>query len=94
QDALAGNYKAVPGKYELIETDNSDPEVDIAVAAGGDGSGAPARPARLIPCTLDPPTKELVELTVIGEDMFKSAMTKMNVDVKKMPLGRLSKTQA
>ncbi|CAN0456663.1 unnamed protein product, partial [Discosporangium mesarthrocarpum] len=91
-DALAGNYKAVPGKYELIETDNSDPEVDIAVAAGGGGSGAPATPARVIPCTLDPPTKELVEL-VFSEDMFKSAMTKMNVDVKKMPLGRRSKTQ-
>lgn len=28
-----------------------------------------------------------------SEDMFKSACTDMNIDVKKMPLGQLSKAQ-
>ena len=28
-----------------------------------------------------------------SEDMFKSACTAMNVDIKKMPLGQLSKAQ-
>lgn len=28
-----------------------------------------------------------------SEDMFKSAMTKMSIDVKKMPLGQLSEAQ-
>lgn len=41
---------------------------------------------------LDPTTRELVEL-IFSEDMFKSAMADMDLDVKKMPLGALSKAQ-
>lgn len=41
---------------------------------------------------LDPVTRELVEL-IFSEDMFKSAMADMELDVKKMPLGALSKAQ-
>ncbi|XP_072506413.1 protein mono-ADP-ribosyltransferase PARP3 isoform X3 [Notamacropus eugenii] len=44
------------------------------------------------PCTLDPATQELVSL-IFSHDMFNDAMKTMNLDVKKMPLGKLSKQQ-
>ncbi|CAM9109221.1 unnamed protein product [Ectocarpus sp. 6 AP-2014] len=92
EDAQNGKFTAVPGKYELIETDNSDTTAAAAVVAAGGCPSSPARPAKVLPSTLDPATKELVEL-IFSEDMFKSAMSKMNIDVKKMPLGQLSSAQ-
>ena len=53
------------GKYELIETDNSDTTAAASmVASGGSGGGgsSSAPPARILPCTLNRATKELVEL--------------------------------
>lgn len=196
QDAREGKFKAVSGKYELIETDNVDPEAALALSnnlANRTSSSARGPKAPILPCKLDAPTKELVELVfrcvgpwtrsvvdrfesskpqerclsvstrparlcvlwclllpidpvtpvpthahlacqhptcekhkgfvtprmaahrllhrsetlslyacarrilvehVISEDMFKSAMSNMNVDVRKMPLGQLSKAQA
>lgn len=60
---MNGGFEAVEGKYELIETDNSEPSAAAAAlaASGGVGAGS-GPPARVLPCTLDPPTKELVEL--------------------------------
>uniref|UniRef100_A0A3Q1IU60 Poly [ADP-ribose] polymerase n=1 Tax=Anabas testudineus TaxID=64144 RepID=A0A3Q1IU60_ANATE len=46
----------------------------------------------VLPCTLDKATKNLIEL-VFSNDMFKEAMECMNLDIKKMPLGKLSKLQ-
>ncbi|XP_027583395.1 protein mono-ADP-ribosyltransferase PARP3 isoform X4 [Pipra filicauda] len=47
---------------------------------------------RVLPCTLDKDTQELVSL-IFSSDMFRDAMQTMNIDVKKMPLGKLSKQQ-
>ncbi|CAM9928667.1 unnamed protein product, partial [Hapterophycus canaliculatus] len=92
QDAEDGGFKAVPGKYELIETDNSDTTAAAAMVASGNGPSSPTRPAKVLPSQLDTDTRELVEL-IFSEDMFKSAMSTMNIDVKKMPLGQLSNAQ-
>ncbi|CAM9601764.1 unnamed protein product [Ascophyllum nodosum] len=94
EDAQNGLYKAVPGKYELIETDNTDPTASSTTSSGGTSSSSSSTGPRetILPCKLDPATKELVEL-IFSEDMFKSACTAMNVDMKKMPLGQLSKAQ-
>lgn len=54
-------------------------------AKAGAGGVAPAS-------ALDAETQELVEL-IFSEDMFKSAMADMELDVKKMPLGALSQAQ-
>lgn len=68
QDAQGGGFKAVAGKYELIETDSSDTTAAASMVAsggcGGCGAGASSSspPARILPCTLKPATKELVEL--------------------------------
>ncbi|XP_068014046.1 protein mono-ADP-ribosyltransferase PARP3 isoform X3 [Melanerpes formicivorus] len=47
---------------------------------------------RVLPCTLDKATQDLVSL-IFSSDMFRDAMQTMNIDVKKMPLGKLSKQQ-
>lgn len=44
------------------------------------------------PCSLDPATQKLIT-NIFSKEMFKNAMTLMNLDVKKMPLGKLSKQQ-
>lgn len=63
QDAQNGEFKAVPGKYELIETDNSDPTAAAAIVASGGISSSSTGPLKkILPCKLDPATKELVEL--------------------------------
>ena len=63
QDAQGGNFSAVPGKYELIETDTSDATAAAAmVANGGGASSSPAGPVKVLPSKLNPATKELVEL--------------------------------
>lgn len=61
QDAEAGNFEAVPGKYEMIETDNLDPNAAAMMAASSGGSSS-GPPAKILPSKLDAPTKELVEL--------------------------------
>ncbi|MEE6518231.1 hypothetical protein FKM82_029095 [Ascaphus truei] len=43
-------------------------------------------------CSLDKPTQDLMSL-IFSNDMFKEAMQTMNLDIKKMPLGKLSKVQ-
>jgi len=44
------------------------------------------------PCTLDKPTQDLVKM-IFDNDMFCEAMKAMDIDVKKMPLGKLAKGQ-
>lgn len=62
QDAQSGKFSAVPGKYELIETDTTDTTAAAAVVASGGCPSSPARPVKVLPSTLDAATKELVEL--------------------------------
>uniref|UniRef100_A0A8C1J4Q5 Poly [ADP-ribose] polymerase n=1 Tax=Cyprinus carpio TaxID=7962 RepID=A0A8C1J4Q5_CYPCA len=47
---------------------------------------------QVLPCTLDEATQRLIRF-IFDNDMFKEAMTSMNLDIKKMPLGKLSKQQ-
>ncbi|XP_068598888.1 protein mono-ADP-ribosyltransferase PARP3 [Brachionichthys hirsutus] len=78
-----------PGKYTLIEVDG-DEDAEVKV------DSVDAKPVsvtrNVLPCTLDAATQKLVEL-IFSNDMFKEAMECMNLDIKKMPLGKLSKIQ-
>ncbi|XP_067159689.1 protein mono-ADP-ribosyltransferase PARP3 isoform X6 [Apteryx mantelli] len=57
-----------------------------------DVDGGKISKRRILPCTLDKATQDLVSL-IFSNDMFRDAMQTMNIDVKKMPLGKLSKQQ-
>ncbi|XP_037346780.2 protein mono-ADP-ribosyltransferase PARP3 [Pungitius pungitius] len=80
------NFVSHPGKYTLIEVDGEhDAEVKVDTVDGQVAKKVQA-------CTLDDATKNLIQL-IFSNDMFKEAMECMNLDIKKMPLGKLSKIQ-
>ncbi|NWH77249.1 PARP3 polymerase, partial [Piaya cayana] len=84
------NFVAQPGKYTLIEVQSgAGQEVEVVV---DDVDGEKIRKQQVRPCTLDKPTQDLVSL-IFSSDMFRDAMETMNIDVKKMPLGKLTKQQ-
>ncbi|OWF38950.1 poly [ADP-ribose] polymerase 3-like [Mizuhopecten yessoensis] len=79
------NFEAKPGKYTMIEMAGEDEdEVDAAMVPAVSGPTAP--------CTLDAATQTLMKL-IFDHDMFQEAMKNFDIDVKKMPLGKISKNQ-
>ncbi|KAM5148937.1 protein mono-ADP-ribosyltransferase PARP3 [Mantella aurantiaca] len=85
------NFTPHAGKYTLIEVQHDDDEEDTGEAMvkvdAVDGAKKKVRS-----CSLDKPTQDLMTL-IFSSDMFKEAMQTMNLDIKKMPLGKLSKAQ-
>ncbi|XP_015243834.1 PREDICTED: poly [ADP-ribose] polymerase 3 [Cyprinodon variegatus] len=83
------NFVSHPGKYTLIEVEGEqDAEVKVDHVDGKAGGVS----KNVLPCTLDEATQKLIKL-IFSNDMFKEAMECMNLDIKKMPLGKLSKVQ-
>ncbi|XP_070758518.1 protein mono-ADP-ribosyltransferase PARP3 [Enoplosus armatus] len=83
------NFVSHSGKYTLIEVDGEqDAEVKVDSVDGKTENVT----KHVLPCTLNSATKSLIEL-IFSNDMFKEAMECMNLDIKKMPLGKLSKSQ-
>jgi poly [ADP-ribose] polymerase 2/3/4 len=81
------NFKPVSGKYTLIEMDGGDEaEVEVQKTDPSIKSGD------YQPSKLDIQTQNLIGL-IFDTNMFKDAMKSFDIDVKKMPLGKLSKTQ-
>lgn len=76
-----GAFKAKPGKYTLIDVDES------ADTSKGVSKAAKAGATKL--------SKDLAEVVkvILDEDMFKKEMAKQKVDTAKLPLGKLSKAQ-
>ncbi|NWU04364.1 PARP3 polymerase, partial [Urocynchramus pylzowi] len=90
--AARENFIAHPGKYMLIEVQpGAGQEVEAALRVDA-VDGDKVCKQRVLPCTLDRATQDLVSL-IFSSDMFRDAMQTMNIDVKKMPLGKLSKQQ-
>ncbi|XP_075403561.1 protein mono-ADP-ribosyltransferase PARP3 isoform X2 [Tenrec ecaudatus] len=85
------HFVAHPGKYTLIEVQGEDEAQEAVVKVDG-GPVATKVVQRVRPCSLDPATQKLIN-NIFSKDMFKDAMAHMNLDVKKMPLGKLSKQQ-
>ncbi|NXC76689.1 PARP3 polymerase, partial [Anhinga anhinga] len=92
--AARENFVAQPGKYTLIEVQlGAGQDHDDVGGLQVDGvDGDKVCKQRVLPCTLDKATQDLVSL-IFSSDMFRDAMQTMNIDVKKMPLGKLSKQQ-
>jgi poly [ADP-ribose] polymerase len=92
-------FKPASGRYTLIEIDRS---ADTAKAAeieaklkGIDKQAAVIAKAvekKTAPSTLAAPIASFMGL-IFDHDMFKGAMADFDIDVKKMPLGQLSKSQ-
>lgn len=80
------HFVAHPNKYTLIEVQGEAETQEAVMKVDG--------PVRTVfkPCSLDPATQKLIT-NIFSKEMFKNAMTLMNLDVKKMPLGKLSKQQ-
>lgn len=81
------HFVAHPNKYTLIEVQGEAETQEAVVKVDGG-------PVKTVfkPCSLDPATQKLIT-NIFSKEMFKNAMTLMNLDVKKMPLGKLSKQQ-
>ncbi|XP_039198565.1 protein mono-ADP-ribosyltransferase PARP3 [Crotalus tigris] len=86
------NFIAQAGKYTLIEVQHEDKEEQEVTVKVDDVDGMKSFKQKILPCTLDKQTQNLMTL-IFSNDMFKEAMQTMNIDVKKMPLGKLSKQQ-
>ncbi|KYO22983.1 poly [ADP-ribose] polymerase 3 [Alligator mississippiensis] len=86
------NFVAHAGKYTLIEVQPGDEEEGEVSVKVDSVDGEKSCLQKTLPCTLNKATQELVSL-IFSNNMFKEAMQTMNLDVKKMPLGKLSKQQ-
>uniref|UniRef100_A0A8C6FW70 Poly [ADP-ribose] polymerase n=1 Tax=Moschus moschiferus TaxID=68415 RepID=A0A8C6FW70_MOSMO len=84
------HFVAHPGKYTLIEVQREDEAQEVMVKV--DGGPVKAVVQQMRPCSLDTATQKLIT-NIFSKDMFQNAMALMNLDVKKMPLGKLSKQQ-
>lgn len=85
-------FNPVPGKYTLIEVEQIN-EKEMAdtfkkLEALDDGNTE----IKTAPCSLDKPTQDLINL-IFDNNMFEEQMANFELDVKKMPLGKLSKPQ-
>ncbi|XP_066284535.1 protein mono-ADP-ribosyltransferase PARP3-like isoform X1 [Branchiostoma lanceolatum] len=89
-----GSFAPVTGKYTLLEMDTDDTEEDEQDTAEKiarlDELDGVVR--KVLPSSLNSPTQSLMKL-IFDNDMFKEQMAKMEIDVRKMPLGKLSKAQ-
>ncbi|KAK6060522.1 WGR domain protein, partial [Cooperia oncophora] len=74
-------FKKLPGRMDLVETDFSELEA--------------AKPSNVIPGskTLLPSSIKDILLMIFDKDQMESAMLSFQLDLDKMPLGRLSKRQ-
>lgn len=84
------HFVAQPGKYTLIEVQREDKAQEVVEKV--DGGPVKAVVQRVRPCSLDAATQKLIT-NIFSKDVFQNAMALMNLDVKKMPLGKLSKQQ-
>eukprot|EP00026_Physarum_polycephalum_P008997 Phypoly_transcript_09105.p1 GENE.Phypoly_transcript_09105~~Phypoly_transcript_09105.p1 ORF type:complete len:456 (+),score=85.06 Phypoly_transcript_09105:121-1368(+) len=83
-DYLNNNYEKKPGKFYPIELGEEE-EKETTKTKEEESRTEERR-------TLDPRVAELVKL-LFDTDMFKEQMEELKIDTKKMPVGKLSKSQ-
>eukprot|EP01083_Nonionella_stella_P167797 564885_1 len=90
------NFVKHNNKYELLDMAGDDEEAELM---GNDVQSALKAldddevERKMEPCKLDRATSSLVEL-LFNLDMFKSVMQSFDLDIKKMPLGAISKADS
>ncbi|KAL2754805.1 hypothetical protein ACRALDRAFT_1077052 [Sodiomyces alcalophilus JCM 7366] len=81
----------IPNKYAFIEK-NYDPDSDAESDAGDVKAEVKDEDAEPEPeCTLEPEVQDLLAL-IFNQQYFAAAMTQLNYDANKLPLGKLSKS--
>jgi poly [ADP-ribose] polymerase len=88
-------FTKVAGKYDLIDVagDGEDDDEDEGTAAVKKSTTVEDKDGTVYAASkLDPATQSLIRL-IFDTDMFKDALKTYDIDVKKMPLGKLSKSQ-
>jgi poly [ADP-ribose] polymerase len=93
------NFKAKAGKYALIEIDTdadakskAETEQKLADLAKAKPAAAVVAAPQFAPSALSPEVQNFVKL-IFDKNMFTNAMASYEIDVRKMPLGQLSKSQ-
>jgi len=87
------SFVAKPGKYTLIEIDHeAEAEMQEKIAKLQKNEPQTTSKAVVKPCSLPKPTQDLMKL-IFDKNMFESAMESFDLDIKKMPLGAISKSQ-
>jgi len=93
-DSVRGDpssFQTVKGLYTLIEMDH-DEDAAAELEEAIDTIAKARANKREKPCTLPQETQNLVKI-IFDNDMFKQSMKEMDLDLKKMPLGKLSNAQ-
>jgi poly [ADP-ribose] polymerase len=97
--ANRANFAAKAGKYTLIEIERSAEAAKKAAeveeklkAIDKEAAKLQPKPQGVAPSKLHPSIERFVSL-IFNHDMFKGAMASFDIDVKKMPLGQLTKSQ-
>ncbi|CAF3811477.1 unnamed protein product [Rotaria socialis] len=88
------DFKKVAGKYDLIDVaGDGDDEDDQEKAPTSKSTTVEGKDGTVYAASkLDNATQSLIRL-IFDTDMFKDALKTYDIDVKKMPLGKLSKSQ-
>ncbi|GAB6028782.1 Poly [ADP-ribose] polymerase 3 [Chamberlinius hualienensis] len=86
------NFQPQSGKYTLLEMDHDDDDEEEQVDVKMEKTVVCRSDAKFAPSKLDRLTLDFIK-RIFSEDMFNNAMEDFNLDIKKMPLGKLSKTQ-
>eukprot|EP00668_Euglena_longa_P029323 GGOE01036669.1.p1 GENE.GGOE01036669.1~~GGOE01036669.1.p1 ORF type:complete len:715 (+),score=259.95 GGOE01036669.1:85-2145(+) len=79
------NFEKVPGKYMLMD-------MDYGEEAEEESPAAPASPTKVPESKLDARVQSIISM-ITDTKMMTAAMAELEVDVKKMPLGKISKQQ-
>jgi poly [ADP-ribose] polymerase len=92
-----GSFKAKSGKYTLIEIDraaDSDKAEELnEKLAAIDSAAAKIQPKlKVADSKLHPSVTSFMDL-IFDHDMFKGSMAQFDIDVNKMPLGQITKSQ-
>ena len=88
RQTTSDNFVPIAGAYALVDMESDEADAANTMARVSAASGSVSR----APCTLDKVTQDFVEF-IFDEDMFKSAMSALELDPTKLPLGALGKPQ-
>ena len=85
------HFKKLPGKYYMVELEGNEiiDEASNALVPAGVSIPKPVLGAAQA-CTLPEAVQDFVKL-IFDADMMKKTMEGMNMDIQKMPLGKLSR---
>ncbi|KAJ0400715.1 hypothetical protein P43SY_000620 [Pythium insidiosum] len=90
----ASGFEQVPGKYVLVALDDEEEIVDEEddLGDGATPNGSKANWESAAPSTLHAHVQDVLKL-ICDADLIEKEVAAMKLDLKRLPLGRLSKTQ-